>query len=512
MKRLQKPFLLKIFYIIAIIVPFLMAVKVVMNGEIAFWYDPARDLLLALGNLEKPTFIGPTSGIPGLFYGPYWIWFLSGGLLISKDPRIVDFMVQTLPYFVIFPFILWKFSKVFGKSVVIILWLYFIFTFIQYATQMWNPYLAPLFSLILFYLLIFTDFEKNGKKKYIQLFLAGIFSGFIINFHISYGLGIFIGSFVFLFLYFIRILYVSKEKKNNLINFVFLIVFFGSGILVTFIPFLLFELRHGFQQIQVVIATISSPTAVVGLKGLSKNEIFMQFFSKPSQIFHISYLMGISIFFVSVFYIIYRIYKKEVILREKDKKFLLLCFSYIFSILGLYLMSKNPVWEYHFISIEILFLLLIGFVLSKSKLLEIIAFLWVIVAVVGVSILSFFSSLQNNPLSFPNLVTKEYTVNKIIKDSGGNDVGIAAYNAAIYTFDYDYLWRWKKNQNVLHSPSEITQKMNTIYLIVPKTDLEQEDTFMTYFTPINNFRTGKRWQMPDGTIIVKRQRVTVQKP
>src|SRR3989344_7571009 len=75
----------------------------IFSNRISFWYDTARDLLLALENLRKPTLIGNPTGIPGIFYGPYWIWLLSLGMTITKDPALIIILLQVIPYFVIFP-------------------------------------------------------------------------------------------------------------------------------------------------------------------------------------------------------------------------------------------------------------------------------------------------------------------------------------------------------------------------------------------------------------------------
>lgn len=56
--------------IILSIIPALGVLQKVFLGDFAFWYDPARDMLSALSNLQKPTLIGPTSGIPGVFMDP----------------------------------------------------------------------------------------------------------------------------------------------------------------------------------------------------------------------------------------------------------------------------------------------------------------------------------------------------------------------------------------------------------------------------------------------------------
>jgi hypothetical protein len=73
----------KLFWLIALISWVILAVinlYPIIVGNIPFWYDPARDMLSAWDNLHKLTLIGSTSGIPGIFYGPYWIWLLRPAL------------------------------------------------------------------------------------------------------------------------------------------------------------------------------------------------------------------------------------------------------------------------------------------------------------------------------------------------------------------------------------------------------------------------------------------------
>src|SRR3989338_476175 len=96
--------------------PLLLALSSVLTGSIPFWFDPGRDLMLASDNLHKLSLIGPPSGIPGFFYGPYWIWLLSLGMLFSRDPKIIAIIVLTIPYFVIFPFALYKLSQLLDKT------------------------------------------------------------------------------------------------------------------------------------------------------------------------------------------------------------------------------------------------------------------------------------------------------------------------------------------------------------------------------------------------------------
>jgi hypothetical protein len=108
---------LKIVIALSILYPLILSLNNILNASMPFWFDPARDFLLAFDNLKKPTLIGPPSGIPSVFYGPYWIWTISVGLVFSRDPRFVAILVSLLPYFTIFPIVLFKFSYVYVKPI-----------------------------------------------------------------------------------------------------------------------------------------------------------------------------------------------------------------------------------------------------------------------------------------------------------------------------------------------------------------------------------------------------------
>ncbi len=152
--------------ILLVISPVIISLTDIWKGMIPFWYDPARDFLLALDHLNKPRLIGQETGIPGVFYGPFWIWFLSLGLLISKDPRFVATVVLTVPYFTLFPCVLYQLTKSYGKLVFLILWFLFIFSFRNYSTYLWNPHLAPLILLLNIYLLVQLPRKLEAKRDF----------------------------------------------------------------------------------------------------------------------------------------------------------------------------------------------------------------------------------------------------------------------------------------------------------------------------------------------------------
>src|SRR3989337_4519221 len=63
-----------------------------INGLFAFNYDQGRDFLAVSKIIWERDFIliGQTTGLPGIFYGPWWYYFLASVVFISGgDPQSV---------------------------------------------------------------------------------------------------------------------------------------------------------------------------------------------------------------------------------------------------------------------------------------------------------------------------------------------------------------------------------------------------------------------------------------
>lgn len=444
----------KLLIIIAFIIPYIIFLRTILIGNIAFWYDPARDLLLAWDNLSKLSLIGPTTGIPGVFYGPYWIWLLSIALFFSKNPRFAVFLVSTIPLAIIFPIILFRFKFLFRKHILLLVWLMFLYADgMGYATTIWNPNLSILFLLVTIYLLLTVELKDDLIIKVLKYSAAGVFSGLLINFHMSLGIGVFVGIIVFLFME--LCLEVGKRPKKIpfLIQQIPNYLFFALGFGFTFLPFLAFEVRHGFNQIKTLSEAFTNYGAVVNVTGLSKTEVLKIFFGRMGFILHHnSIFVGIleaATFIYSLIFIL----KGKIKINSKEQKLILLLISIIFGILFIYLTARNPVWEYHFIGTEVIFLLLIALVISRFLMLRILVFLYVIYLITTISF-SFIKNINISAYNSSSLVTKEHIVDIIGKDSKGQNYSIYPYSSAIYVYEYSYLFRWRQNKELSFDPNQ----------------------------------------------------------
>lgn len=455
--------------------PFLILLPNLISGTIPFWFDPARDLLLALDNLKKPTLIGPPTGIPGLFYGPFWIWFLSIPLIFSRNPRLADFIVLMIPYCIFFPLLFHALFKK-DRAVTLIMWgfLFLSGTLGSYALFIWNPRLAPLFYLILAFLII-------HKRSILTDLAAGLIAGLILNIHISFGIGVFLATTIFL-----------AVSPKRLLPFL-------AGLLVTFIPTIIFEIRHGFNQTNALVNTLTNGflynSAVVGVTGFTKEQIFSYTWSLIPKIFQLpSLLVGIILLAILL--------KRPRLLANEKRLFLYLTLTLI-SVLLLYLTSKNPVWDYHFIGVDIVIFLLLTILISKWKLLKIGLGVWVVILAI-IFIRKEYFLPKPHPFEFSNLSTKEHIVSTIYQDAQKEKFDISIYDPAIYTYDYDYLLGWIGKDKYDFVPEKDRQEMLTKYLIIPKTLPTTKTDFINYRSPGNIYKTAKTWDIPDGTTIIKR--------
>jgi len=497
MKIFLKNHYLHIIFLISILVPLSMSVVSIYTKTMPFWFDPARDFLLALGNQNKLTLIGQPTGIPGLFYGPYWIWLLSLALYISKDPRIVQFLVLALPYFTIFPFILYKLRNVFSLKISITLWVLFIFAFLRYTIFPWNPHLAPLLVLMVFYFLITTD--PSGKKLIIGTLVAGILTGLIGNFHISFDIGLVLG----ILLFFLVTLF-SKINRRAVKIFLARNLSFMLGFVITFVPFLVFESRHGFLQIKTALNTLSSQYAVVGLKGLTHEQIIKDFFQVSAQLFEVSWVIGFLISVIGIILISYLIIRRREVFRKEISRLFILSFTTLVSLIFVYLTSKNPVWDYHFIGVEIILILIVGLVMKEFNRVGNLIILWVFAASIFIAG-SYFVKPKPSILSYDTLGKKEYIVDLVNNDASKSKYTVFVYNPGIYSYDYSYLFNWMVGKDVPYDPGQIKQGDRLVYLVIQKTDKSIFQDYINYHTPNYLYKTTKVWGIADGTKIIRRE-------
>lgn len=439
---------------------------------------------MAWDNLRKPALIGVPSGIPGIFYGPHWIWLLSIGVAISKDPRFVVFVILTLPYFIILPLSIFK---LYGKKIIdwrtmVSIWTLSIFALGSYTNQIWNPNLSPLLFFLLLSLLYLTP------KRF---FVMGLIQGLLLQHQISFGVVLTLSWFIF-FIY-----QLMREKKTAA---VFNGLCFWGGFFIMQAPFFLFELRHGFMQTKSLLYTLSHNAPVVSNIGITKFEMIQRFIDRAAGALSLPKQFGVGIVVLLIFFVL-RNTRKKTIYSDDDKNILVFICITTLSLFLVYFGTKNPVWDYHFIGVEIIFFFLTMLAVKKNKLLGTVIFTWAIVVFL-INITSFLRSFSVKT-NTSELISKKETVKFILDDTKTTPFVYLAKNASVYTFDYDYLFRWVGVTEKKH-PVADQQMAKNVYLIIPDELKSDKIGFSENRTPSSKYKTEHEWTRNDKTLVIKR--------
>ncbi|SRR6266568_2131048 len=486
----------------AILLPLTLSLVLILSINLTFWYDNTRDLLSAWDNLSKFTLIGPPSGIPGIFYGPYWIWLLSIGLFFSKNPLIVTIITATIPYFILFPLIWFRFTKFFDRTSVVIGWLLFIFSSgMTYATQLWNLYPAPLISLIVIYLLILAKFTEITKRQTLIAATIGFLIGLLINFHISFGLAFLTGTIIFFIADVLVTFFLNAEKSKRIfwVKRIYSVIFIFLGLFISFLPALIFEARHGFHQTQILAHTLFKFGAVVTVTGMNKTQILQTFLKSFGNLLQMPVLPAGIVLVILIITLIYFTFKHKIIYKKKDARIFLLLSSLFAGNLFIYLTAKNPVWEYHFIGVDILFLLMLTFFTSRFSLFRKGLILYTII-IICVNVATFIIYFHNHTSHFEQ---QEDVVKIISNDAKNTDYTVYAYNSSIYTYDFSYLFRWTAHKNVPYDPGIIKHSSNTIYLIIPMNNDAKVQDFIHFRSQPDKYKKVKMWKTENSFVVLK---------
>src|SRR5579885_937557 len=217
----------------------------VFTNSFAFTYDVGRDMLAVAQIVyhHKIPLIGFTTGMPGIFYGPWWYYILTIPFAISSgNPQFIDgFMaVSGIATIIVLYFFGQKIS---GKSLGLILAFLVAISpsLISISVQIWNPNIAPLLVGVLF--LLTTGLIR--KPTIWTYFFIGILFGLLIDTEIVFGLLLFVG-------YVIGSIILQRKKVLT-----WKLLFSLFGLLIMFAPRIVFELRHQLLMTHTIIKLLS---------------------------------------------------------------------------------------------------------------------------------------------------------------------------------------------------------------------------------------------------------------
>lgn len=426
---------LLILYLIIFVGAFLR-LQGVLTNSFAFTYDVGRDML-ALSNIvhiHKIPLIGATTGLPGIFYGPWWYYMLTPFFIIfSGDPRGIALTMSLVGIAaIILGFYLGK--KIGGNLLGLIIAALISGSpyLISLSSQIWNPNVSPLFA-ILILLVLFKIFEKSKVNKNIFYVFLGILLMLSIDLEIVYGLLLSTGILL-------SIILIKRTISFKAI------IFFTIGSLIILAPRIAFELRHQFLMTKSLITFFlsgnSSHQILTVLDNLTVRALFL--FSQFAETLANSNQILAILEIIFVLISIVAFYKKGSVVL---KNFLLVSVVVISTFLVGLTFFDHDIWPHYLVGLPIFYVLLfsIGTYLFAKNLSSKLAILIVlIILILNLNPYSLIQDLRKPLWEGDAAVYRNQLaiIDYIYKQADGRDFKYVVYTPPIYDYTYQYLFSW----------------------------------------------------------------------
>ena len=220
-----------------------------VRDYVVFLGDEGRDMIVMrkIFTEAKLPFLGPTASVGGFYLGPVYYWMAAPFLWLWRyDPVGPSYFVAAIGVATVF--LLYKLLKEsvgFGPAILASLIYATAPLIVRYSRSSWNPNPLPFFSLLLIYFL----YLGIMRKKIIYFVAAGVAFGIAIQLHYLATILIAIFSLI--------VLVNTNFKKWPLF---FLAYILGS--ILSFSPFLIFEIRHNFPNFKTILEFVTRGTTV----------------------------------------------------------------------------------------------------------------------------------------------------------------------------------------------------------------------------------------------------------
>lgn len=459
----------------------------ILHGSFAFTFDVGRDLLAVneIVNNHKLTLLGPTTGLPGVFYGPWWYYFLAIPFALSNgNPYIIVSSISIMGLLAVILLFMFG-TTLWGRKFGLLLALFVAIShgFVYSSSQIWNP------NLIQFFLpaTLFFLWRLKDKGDILSVFLFGIFCGLTFEMEQAFGIFFLVGMTICFFTL------VCRQK------IIIKIVSYILGLFLVFLPRLLFDARHGFLISKNLFSFISNPTTrqvplsfvqrIVNRGNLFYEQWF-ETFGGGNRIIGLIFLI----------LIIIGLWKIRHSMASTTKTMLIISVIPIAVLYVGFVIYPDTVWSYYLAGLPILYIMFVFTVLAqifsnyrrlRFMIIGLIVFIIILSSRPKLVIDSFRQpNFKGDAAVFRNQVR---AVDYVYREAKGEPFNEIAYTPPVidYTWQYLFLWHGKKYG---YLPSK--EKASKFYVIM-EPDLEHPERLSNWL----EVRIG------DGKII-KEERLT----
>lgn len=443
-------------FLIFILVFIYLRITPILNQTVPYTYDQGRDFLKVqeIVKTKNIPFIGPTTGIQGVFHGAWWYYFLIPFYLIFNGwPQGFYLGLFTFNLVIILFFFFFIKKNYNFKTAIFFLGIVSVSEFfIKSSFYASNNTLAPIF--VLLFIISLYKFFKTEKKFYI--FLTGLFLGMILETELAFGLFI-IPSFLTLY-------FIFQRFKNIFYLFI--------GLIFPSLPRILFELKNNFLQTKSFVNQIKNPVNSHPLEFfphiLERIKIFWQYWL--SLFYKENFLLSILFLFLILFALILVKNKKRI-----KKTVFLFSINLLFLIFILSLFYRNNFfWGYYLDGIQglMIFILLNAFYfIDEKKNLKLLTNLIIILIFIINLIVVKNSFLNKKSIPLIGLKADQKIIDYFIKNTNKDYFCLKIYTPPVIPYTYMYLLSYYADLGKIKYPKADFYK-NKCFILIDKDEYQ----------------------------------------
>jgi len=417
-------------------------VNIILN----FYFDEGRDapVIWDLIHSHKFFLIGPTTGLPGIFRGPYYYYLIAPFYLLGHGNPVAPAVFLAFTTVIAIALIFYLGTIIENRVTGIIAALIASFSFYIIYASRWLSNPTPM--LILSMILVWAMIKVTQSKKWAWPVIALVSGLSLFNFGSS-------GEFFYFPALAIFLIWQWKNRPD-IKNLILSVILFT----LTFAPLVFFDLKHQHILLHNFFGTFGAGSGsfkVPSLKFIeARNASYFDIFT--NKIFQDRKNLEIAI--LSIVGVFFLIFLPKIIKNEKVKIILLLLGSAIF---GLYFYQGNygVLYDYYMTGYYLIFILLFAIILGR---------IWALRLFGPIFIVYFFYMFFTNniPVTWakitdgcdgPNsicFINQKKAIDWIYADAKDQDFNTDEYVPPVTQYAYWYLFKWYGGQVHGKNPNE----------------------------------------------------------
>ncbi len=422
---------------------------------LGFYYDQGRDakVIWQLWHEKKLFLIGPTTGVEGIFLGPFYYYllapfYLAGGgnpVWPAVGLAVINVLAIGLVYLIA--------KRYFNSKTGLLAVLFLSFSFYLIVTQRWlaNPNPLPLFAMVVVWCLLAIVHRRAGMWHW-----AGLGLGLGLSLQLeAASASFFLPATGLVFLLFRR----SINWRWQWVGLA------GSVFLATLLPQVVFDFRHGHILWQVLHNFVTGGRSFrpeITSRLHFYYEVFVNKFTPQ---------MELGRYFVAGVVVLTIVSGKQ--LWSKTMAVLVIWWATPLVALLFYHGNYGYVWDYYFTGVYPVAVLLVAAILAMAAAKSALA-RGLVIGLVGLFLyanLPIVISAMTAGVDGPehiSLGNQRQAIAWVYQDSGDAEFNVDAYVPPVIPHAYDYLFLWLGTTNYHHLPSSQRQpRLYTLYEVDP---------------------------------------------